>query len=287
MYDPLVDSNIGIAAPYPASYWATTEVVNRHAATYGKLSADIDTDVVIIGGGYTGLSCAYQLASRFSCEVTLLEANQIGWGCSGRNAGFVLRGTGRLGLAQLSEKFGLDIAKGFHQEYNAALALVEQMIDTGNIDCQRQQAGYLKVAHKPSLVDILQQQADYLRRQFGYQTEFLSAQALTERYMQNSQAYGALRFEDCYGVNPLALALGYARMATGAGAKLYSATPVLSWQRSSSGGFVLRTPEATVRCKQLVLATNGYTPNRFYPALNGACLPVLSSIIVTSPLTEQ
>ncbi|MEO3866146.1 NAD(P)/FAD-dependent oxidoreductase [Rheinheimera fenheensis] len=287
MYDPLVDSNIGVAAPYPASYWATTEVVNRHATPYSKLSTDIDTDVVVIGGGYTGLSCAYQLANKFSREVTLLEANQIGWGCSGRNAGFVLRGTGRLGLAQLSEKFGLDIAQGFHQEYSAALALVEQMIDAGSIDCQRQQAGYLKVAHKPSLVDSLQQQADYLQRQFGYQTEFLSAQALNERYMQNSQAYGALRFEDCYGINPLALALGYARMATGAGAKLYSATPALSWQRSSSGGFVLRTPEAAVRCKQLVLATNGYTPNRFYPALNGACLPVLSSIIVTSPLTEQ
>lgn len=79
MYDPLVDSNIGVAAPYPASYWATTELVNRHATAYHKLSTDIDTDVVVIGGGYTGLSCAYQLANQFSREVTLLEANQIGW----------------------------------------------------------------------------------------------------------------------------------------------------------------------------------------------------------------
>lgn len=284
MYDPLVSNDICRNAAYPASYWAqhTDSRINTSA-----LQHDVTTDVVVVGGGYTGLSCAYQLASRFSRDVMVLEANQAGWGCSGRNAGFVLRGTGRLGLAQLSEKFGLDTAKVFHQEYSAAIAQVKQMITQGNIACETQEAGYLKVAHKAALGADLPAQVEFLQRQFGYQVQYLSAGQLKSDYMHNTQAYGAIRFPDCFGLNPFALVQGYAAMAIQCGAKLYSGTPVLSWQRSSDGGFIVRTPDATVRCKQLVLATNGYTPKGLYPTLNRACLPVLSSIIVTQPLSTQ
>jgi pyruvate/2-oxoglutarate dehydrogenase complex dihydrolipoamide dehydrogenase (E3) component len=96
MYDPLTDTEIGTNLAYPSSYWAD------HTATAiqtAPLQHDLSSDIVVIGAGYTGLSCAYQLAKRFKREVTVLEANQAGWGCSGRNAGFVLRGSGRLGLA--------------------------------------------------------------------------------------------------------------------------------------------------------------------------------------------
>ncbi|HEX5793396.1 MAG TPA: FAD-dependent oxidoreductase, partial [Rheinheimera sp.] len=284
MYDPLVNNNIGCNAAYPASYWAQhTEIRTNSSA----LQQDIATDVVVVGAGYTGLSCAYQLASRFSRQVTVLEANQAGWGCSGRNAGFVLRGTGRLGLAQLTQEFGIDTARVFHQEYSAAITQVQAMIADGDISCDVQAPGYLKVAHNPALAAELPAQAEFLQRQFGYKVQHLPAQQLKSDYMSNAQAYGAIRFPDCFGVNPLALAQGYAVMAQQKGVQLYSGTPVQQWQRDKSGGFMLQTPAATVRCKQLILATNGYTPKGFYSRLNRACLPVLSSIIVTAPLSAE
>ncbi len=284
MYDPMVNREIGQSAPYPASYWAEH---TPHGADTDVLAHDLQTDVVIVGAGYTGLSCAYQLAQRFSRDVTVLEANKAGWGCSGRNAGFVLRGTGRLGLAQLSQKFGLDRARLFHQEYGAAVAQVEQMIVAGNIACEAQAPGYLKIAHKPSLGAELPAQAEFLQRQFGYNVQYLSPQQLKSDYMQNTQAFGAIRFPDCFGVNPLALAQGYASLAQQSGAKLYTGSPVLHWSRQKNAGFIVRTPNATVSCKQLIFATNGYTAKGFYPSLNKACLPVLSSVIVTEPLSAE
>ena len=284
MYDPLVNSDIGANQAYPESYWA------RHTNDFTPtraLATDVVTDVAVIGAGFTGLNCAYQLAQRFSREVVLLEANQTAWGCSGRNAGFVLRGTGRLGLSQLSDRFGLTVAQGFHREFGAAIDVVNQMIEVGNIDCQAQSAGYFKVAHRPALAKQLPAQAQYLKQHFGYQAEFLSADELRQDYMHNNQAFGAIRFPDCFGLNPLALAQGYARLVTQSGAKLYTGSPVMSLEKLPSGKFQLHTPQGKVICNQVVLATNGYTPKNFFPLLNHACLPVLSSVIVTSPLTDE
>lgn len=284
MYDPMVNQDVGCNAAYPASYWADH---TPHQLVTSPLQQDTETDVVIIGAGYTGLSCAFQLAKQYSREVVVLEAHQTGWGCSGRNAGFVLRGSGRLGLAQLSQKFGLDCARLFYREYGDAIALVKEMIAQGNIDCQAQPAGYLKVAHKASLAKDLPLQAEFLQKQFCYQVEHLSAEALRTEYMHNTQAYGAIRFPDCFGVNPLALVQGYGKLAMEHGVKLYTGSPVLRWQKNTAGGFTLHTPQATVQCKQLIIATNAYTAKSFYPTLNKASLPVLSSVIVTKPLTEQ
>ncbi|SEH96826.1 Glycine/D-amino acid oxidase [Rheinheimera pacifica] len=196
----------------------------------------------------------------------------------------MLRGTGRLGLAQLTQRFGLDTARIFHQEYGAAVAQVRHMIADGNIACAAQPEGYLKVAHKASLGADLPAQTDFLQRHFGYPVVYLSPAQLKSDYMHNTQAYGAIKFPDCFGVNPLALAQGYAAMAQRSGVQLYTASPLLRWQRSGNG-FVVHTPQARVHCKQLILATNGYTAKDLYPPLNRGCLPVLSSIIVTEPLT--
>ncbi len=281
MYDPMLDSVIPAAQDYPSSYWAAH--TGCTSPKHNALTTDISTDVVIIGAGYTGLSCAVELAGELGREVTVLEANQTAWGCSGRNAGFVLRGTGRLGLAQLAQRYGKDMAQQFHLEYGAALERVQQLIAAGNIDCQAQAPGYLKVAHKAALGRQLPQQAEYLQRQFGYQVEYISHTDLQQRYMHNAQAYGAVRFPDCFGVNPLALAQGYAKLAQQQGAAIYSNSAVLHWQRTASG-FVVHTAQATVQCRQIILATNAYTAKGFYPQLNRASLPVLSSVIVTEPL---
>ncbi|REL25816.1 FAD-binding oxidoreductase [Thalassotalea euphylliae] len=285
MYDPLHDAIPGINLHYPNSYWA--DVSGQPPATDGQLSDDLDVDVAIIGAGYTGLSCAYHLAKVHGINAVVLEANQTAWGCSGRNAGFVLKSSGRKSFTQMASDWGEDVMRGIYQEMAAGVDTVNSLIAEG-IDCDRQAPGYIKVAHKPSKLNELIALADIQRQQFGYQVEVLSKQQVRAQYMDDQQAYGAIRYQDGFGLNPLKLAWGYQRLAREAGAKIYTGTPVVECQqqRGERNTQLLITPQAAVRAKKVVLASNGYTPKGFHPLVNNRFLPVLSQIIVTEPLTE-
>jgi len=68
------------------SYWETT--INTKKNEYKEVNKNIQTNIVVIGGGYTGISCALSLAKNFNEDVVLVEAGHIGWGSSARNAGF-------------------------------------------------------------------------------------------------------------------------------------------------------------------------------------------------------
>ncbi|MDX1678928.1 FAD-binding oxidoreductase [Arsukibacterium sp.] len=283
MYDPYRDTRLSSHQDNIASYW---QAVTPELIPLPALRQHIHCDNLVIGAGYTGLNCAYELAHTHQRSVVLVDALQPGWGCSGRNGGFVLRGTGRLSLGHLAAKFGMDTARLFHQEYGEAIARVNKLIETGNIACEPQTGGYYKLAHKAGLAKGLAQQADFLQRNFAYPVQYLDKYQLQQQIVNHRQADAALSFPDCYGVNPLALVQGYARMAAAAGATLYGQTPVISFRRSSNG-FEVMTPQALITTGNLILATNAYTAKGLYPRLNNNCLPVLSTVIVTEPLNNR
>ena len=205
-YDPYIATSLDSGNHYVDSYWtADTSVASQAQASALPKQAEI----VVVGAGYTGLSCAYELSQRYQRQVVLLEANQPGWGCSSRNAGFVLRGTGRLGLSQLKARFGLEQAQLFHQEYGLALQRLKDLVAVGNIDCQAQTPGYLKIAHTVKQAQLLQQQAERLQRDFAYAVSFLDQTAL-QACINSPGAFGALKLPDCYGINPFLLLQGLA-----------------------------------------------------------------------------
>lgn len=281
MYDPLHDRSPGQGQPYPASYWAAHS--GSAPADDGACTQDIDVDVAVIGAGYTGLSAAYHLATEHGVHALVLEANQTAWGCSGRNAGFVLRSSGRKPYAQMQKQWGEAVMRGVYHEFNAGLDRVRQLISLG-IDCDQQEPGYLRMAHKPSMVATLQAQARLLEHTFGAEVELLSRSAVHQRYVGDEQSFGALRFADAFGVNPLKLAWGYQQLARNAGATIHTASPVLQWQTENRLQ-VLHTPQAKVRARKVILATNGYTPKHLHAGVQSRTLPVLSQIIVTEPLS--
>ena len=96
------DSFPGQHQPYPESYWAAHS--EGAPEDDGVLCGDLRVDVAIIGAGYTGLSAAYHLATVHGVKAVVLEANQTAWGCSGRNAGFVLKSSGRKPYAQMQKQ---------------------------------------------------------------------------------------------------------------------------------------------------------------------------------------
>jgi glycine/D-amino acid oxidase-like deaminating enzyme len=282
MYDPLLTTAIPSHQPYPDSYWRSTIDNPRH---FSAIDSAKTTDVVVIGGGYTGLTCAYQLAQRYQRNVVLLEANDIAWGCSGRNGGFVLSGTGRLSIAAIEKRFGRDIALKMHKEYETAISWTNELIDLGKIACEPQRFGYLKVAHKKAKVNELKQQAHYLQQQFNSDVRFIDAKELSS-YIKLNQGFGALYTPHNFAVNPLKLSLGYADLAQQAGVELHCNSPVIGIEDVASHLNVI-TPSATIRCKKVVIASNGYTPKQFHTSVANRTLPVLSSIIVTRPLTAE
>lgn len=283
MYDPMHDSFPGQHQPYPDSYWAAQS--GEAPADDGVLCGDVKVDVAIIGAGYTGLSTAYHLATEHGVHAVVLEANQTAWGCSGRNAGFVLKSSGRKPYAQMQKQWGDAVMRGIYREFCEGVETVKALIAQG-IDCDVQQPGYLRMAHKPSMCKVLQAQAELQQKMFGYQVEVLTQQQVRQQYVGDQQAFGALRYADGFGVNPLKLAWGYQRLARTAGARIHSGSPVIDWQQQT-GQQLLITPKARVQAKKVVIATNGYTPKNFHGGVQSRTLPVLSQIIVTEPLTAD
>ncbi|MGB0495358.1 MAG: NAD(P)/FAD-dependent oxidoreductase, partial [Kangiellaceae bacterium] len=129
MYDPLKHRSPGVGENYPNSYWFGQS--GEPPTPTDSLQEDIETDVAIIGAGYTGLSCAYHLATEHKIKAHILEANQTAWGCSGRNAGFILKSTGRKPYAAMVKQWGESAAKQFYNEVCEGVATVNHLIQKG------------------------------------------------------------------------------------------------------------------------------------------------------------
>jgi len=280
-YDPLISKNCA-DQPLPDSYWAST--IAYPQAT-NPLSQNQQVDVAIIGGGFTGLLTAYYLSTEYQIDCCVLEANQVGFGASGRNAGFVLKGSGRLSYSQMANKWDLDTAKGIYNEFSDAVSRVENLIESHNIDCDKQANGYLKIAHNKKALNSLQAQSDFIAKNIGGNSEFISSDKLKSDFMINHEAYGALRLNDGFGINPLKLVLGYGDMVRKQGINVYEQSPVLDWQHHSDK-HILTCPNGTITAKQVVCAANAYNSQKTHQAIAQRYLPILSNIMVTRPLTE-
>ncbi len=288
MYDPLHDISPGAGVAYPNSFWAQTS--GTAPEDDGVITTDIDVDVAIIGSGYTGLSCALHLARDHGIKAHVIEANQTAWGCSGRNAGFILKSSGRKSYSQMSKQWGEEVMRGIYQEMCAGVETVKSFIAEG-IDCDQQDAGFIKVAHKPKMLDELISVAKLQQKMFGYDVEILSKQDLRQQYMDDQNAYGAIRYQDGFGLNPLKLAWGYQKLARAAGVKIHTGSPVIDWSeqvsKDSANRQVLHTPQGRITAQKVVIATNGYSPKNFHGLVKDRTLPVLSQIIVTDPLSDE
>ncbi len=282
MFDPLISEGLKSNQAKPNSYWqSTAEYLNTE-----QLNTDIKADVVIIGAGYTGLSCAIELAKLGVSNIAVLEANDIGWGCSGRNAGFVLPGSGRLSYQQLTERFGKEGALKLHEDYLAGTELIESLSKEASTSVDNCEVGYLKLAHSQAWLKKLENSARYLEREFNYQVEFLSKQRLQQDFVDHQKATGAIRYTNGYGINPLKLVNSYANLALSLGVKIYTQSAVTEIQ-SSNNGHLIKTELGSVHCEKLVMATNGYTTSNLQSPLKNKILPVLTNVVVTRPLSQQ
>jgi glycine/D-amino acid oxidase-like deaminating enzyme len=279
--------------PYPArtydpsypvgSYWDSTIADSswRHPA---PLQGQVEAEVAIIGGGFTGLSTALHLVRDHGISACLLEAGSLGWGASGRNGGFCGVGASCLTHAQMVRRVGLAETERYYRDQWQAVETVQELAATEGFSLDAQGQGWYAVAHRPSAWQELEAEYQIYTQVAGYPVQLLSPKELRERGFDSRENYGALHIGIGFGLNPLKLTQGLTQAARRWGAQLYSASPVIAWEKVGSY-HLCHTPGGTVRARHLVIATNGYTPAHLYPQLAGSLLPVLSNIVVTRPLT--
>ena len=241
-----------------------------------------DVDVVVVGGGYTGMMAAARLAWR-GRSVALLEQNELGWGASSRNGGMVHPGF-KLDLATALKKDPV----GGPARYQASLdafALVEETIRVNQIDCDYVRTGHLELAHKASHMPGLEEDAHILTRRFGVEARIIRREEVASE-VGTSLYHGALLYERSGGLHPAKYFAGLMRMARDRGAHLYDHTPATGIEARKRGGFNVSTPRGVIRARDVLLATNGYS-DRLVPWLRRRVIPIGSYIIATEPLSDE
>src|SRR5918993_1113661 len=183
------------------------------------------TDVAIIGGGYTGLAAARELARR-GADVTVLERHHLGWGASSRNGGFVLQGY-KPEMEELARMVGVGRARQMFQLTLEAMQLLESLIAEEGIDCDFSHCGALTLAAKPRHLPALAQSGRFLRDQLGYEAELLSREDLGPE-IGSSRYHGGLLDPGGCSLQPAKYVAGLGRAAERAGARLLEATEVVS-----------------------------------------------------------
>ena len=269
--------------PHVETYWTAT--AGAEVADSAPVASDMDVDVAIVGGGYTGLSAAYHLARDHGIRAHVLEANRIGWGCSGRNGGFCSAGIGKEGLSDWVRRWGREKALAVHRQGHDAVALVRDLLRQESIEADVTAEGGLELAHKPNRLPGLEARVRQARDLLGEELRLLSQTELHRDYLASREGYGALLHNHGFALHALKYARGLARAAQRHGAVLHGASPVTAWGQDGAR-HLLTTPGGTVRARQVILATNGYTNDSLHPHTAGRLLPVLSNIIATRPLSE-
>ncbi len=263
--------------PGPGNLYHAT----RPNTSYAPLRNHTETEVVIVGGGLTGLSTALHLAEN-GVDCTLLEARQPGWGASGRNGGQLNPGL-KYDPDVILQKFGhargarlVDMAWGSSE---FTLSLIRRL----GIDCDARQNGTLRAVSQQNMVEGLKHTVETWQR-FGMEVQFLDEQAVAQR--TGTSRYRAALLDPRGGdVNPLKLSQGLAAAAAAAGSTIHGDSKVLSMTRKS-GHWHVATAQGSVTARRVLLASNGYT-DKLCRGLARTVFPVFSAIAATAPLPAE
>ncbi|MEE8536360.1 MAG: FAD-binding oxidoreductase [Kiloniellales bacterium] len=278
-------SNPGSAMSHPAhtsSYYAAT-AVGAHERP--ALRGAADCDVCVVGGGFTGLSAALHLAER-GYDVVLLEAERLGWGASGRNGGQMNSGQ-RKDQMTLERLFGAGVARQLWDLAEEAKATVRERVERHAIACDLK-PGNLLVAYKAREADSIARTSDHLRDRYGY-TESRAVSRDELGAMLGTGIYHGGRLDMGAGhLHPLNYALGLARAAEAAGARLHEAARVTGLEHAArpDGRTRVSTAGGQVSARYLVLACNGYL-DRLERRIAGRIMPINNYVAATEPLGEE
>jgi glycine/D-amino acid oxidase-like deaminating enzyme len=239
-------------------------------------------DVVVVGGGYTGVAAARQLATQ-GAKVTLLEANHLGWGASTRNGGIAHPGF-KWGPRSLAKKYGDQLGRAVYQESIDATALVQRLVTENGIDAELRYNGFLELAWAKSHADDFETEARSLA-DFGTPAHPVPKDQLRTEIGTNSY-HGGLAVDGGGLLHPAKWFVGLVGLAEAAGADLHDHIRAQSIRSQADGTFVVETDRGAILASNVFVATNAYTDG-VAPSLRRRVIPIGSYIIATEPLPED
>jgi glycine/D-amino acid oxidase-like deaminating enzyme len=265
------------------SYWSNTAIPDPG---FAPLAADIDAEVAIIGGGFTGISAAGHLLER-GVDTVVLEARTVGWGASGRNGGSATPRY-KMGFAQLARTLGDEQARLLHRRLHEGLDAIERNAASFEIPCDFRRCGQITAAHSPRTLATLQQDVDWLHGTGGDRVpRILSAAELRERLGVDLYVGGYFD-ERGGGFHPLSYIRGVARALAQRGVRISEDSPVTAIRHEPNGIALHTATGSVVRTKSVIVATDAYTTPGLTPDfLHHRHLTVASSIITTAPLGKD
>ncbi|MCL6608476.1 MAG: FAD-binding oxidoreductase [Geminicoccaceae bacterium] len=264
------------------SLWAATA---PPAPVLPVLRGPVEADVAIVGAGFTGLSTALHLAEAAPGLTTIvLEAEEPGFGASGRNNGQVIPTLTRPDPDDLVARLGPERGERFVALVRDSAAFTFALIRRLGIDCEAVQAGWIQPAHSPERFERVSRKRFEQWSRRGAEVELLEPRRLAERL--GSEAWcGGWAARTGGHLNPLAFARGLARAAVARGVRLFARSPVTGLERRGTS-WRLATPSGSVEARRVLLATAAYSgpPTG---ALARTFVPFRPWMLASEPLGEN
>lgn len=257
------------------NYYQATRRVEFSAPA---LDQDIAADIAIIGGGISGVSAALHLAEQ-GYKPVLLEAQEIGWGASGRNGGQALAGFGA-SMHSLIKLVGEAEARKLWDMSVEAVQQLYARIERHDIPCAPHH-GYLHAALKPRQVRDLKEEQEDLAKLGAPVGQLLEGAELRAR-LDSPRYIAALEDKLAGHVHPLNYALGLAKAAQQAGARIYANSRVTRAEHGPSVTLQVEAGGGThkITAKYLIIAGGAYL-NGLERKLNGYIMPVGTYVMAT------
>ncbi len=260
------------------------EATSNNVTKREPLEGDRHCDVVLIGGGFSGLSTAYHLQKE-GYDTVILEKDKVGGGASGRNGGQILTGFSD-SMSSILEQKGIETAKAMLDMSLDSIDLISQIIDENGISCGFHRNGHIVAAYKDSHVDKLKKEQETLKKHFGYDVDVLEQHELSNEL--NSPLYkGGSVDPNSAMFHPYNYAIGLADTLEGMGGTIYEKTEATNIHHESSNKVVVSTPNGRVIAKEIVLVTNGYTSENLHKKIARTIIPIESIMIATEQLPED
>jgi gamma-glutamylputrescine oxidase len=269
-------------APHAPSVWASTA---RATPPLLRLEGEVKTEVAIIGGGFTGLATAHHLR-KVGIASVVLEANDAGWGASGRNGGMAVPRY-KKGFAALAAKYGTPATLRLHALIHEAVDTLEATVGEYGIECDFARCGHITAAHSREALAALEDDVRWLEREANDTVPELLDRAAARQAIGTEAYVGGYLDPRGVGIHPLDYAQGLAAALSRTGVPIYVGSPVT---KLDAGGHpsIVATPHGRVLARHVVFATNAYS--ELAPRMKGLhrrVVPVNTSVVATAPLPPK
>ena len=269
--------NAASSAIYGSSYFAAHAELPLPRAS---LVHDLDVDVCVIGAGLAGLTTAREIARR-GWSVVVLEGQRIAWNASGRNTGFVLPGFGQ-DAAVIRERVGFKRTRALWALRTRVTIMCGKPPPKSEMQGLGLTEGWLHVSKTDRAADIVVE-AEFLR-ELGADVEFWPADLVRSK-LKTARYFQAIHYPAAFNIHPLNYALGLARLAEQAGARIFEETAALSIDPAGVRKRVV-TPNGRVRAAHIVLAGNVHL-GALMPEIARTLLPIRTYVVATEKLGDR